>query len=221
MVRLCNDSDILRYEPALFGEIYQANQVLETGQGGELAGTTFEANTADFVSAGIEPGDVIYLRSADGILDGAFEITAVDSATQLCVSVLRSDSQGDPIAPPVSGPVADIFYRISTFRPQIEGVSVRLTEYFGIHPGDANSDYSAEDILDSEVIRQVCAYRVIATIYAMLAGNGGDERFKDKISLYERLFEKGRESSRVSLDANGDGKADSIRYGGCGRLVRD
>ena len=70
------------------------------GNGWELAGTTFEASGANFVSAGVEAGDCVYLRSADGILDGVYEIVAVDSATQLCVSVLRADSEADPIAPP-------------------------------------------------------------------------------------------------------------------------
>ena len=81
MVRLCNDIDVLKYEPALFGELHPTNHVLAAGSGGELAGTTFEAVGADFVSAGVEPGGVIYLRSADGLLDGAYEIVAVDSAS--------------------------------------------------------------------------------------------------------------------------------------------
>ncbi|MBN2020053.1 MAG: hypothetical protein JW749_07505 [Sedimentisphaerales bacterium] len=221
MVRLCKDSDILRYEPALIGELHPTNQVLATGQGGELAGMTFEASAADFVSAEIEPGNVIYLRSADGVLDGIFEIAAVDSATQLCVSVLRGDSESDPTAPPVSGPVTDIFYRVSTLRPQIETVSLRLTEYFGIRPGRTESDYSAEDILNSDVICRVCAYGVIASAYATMESNAGEESFREKQLHYEQLFMKGKEGCRLSLDANGDNVADSIRFGGCGRLIRD
>jgi hypothetical protein len=221
MVRLCSDTDILRYEPALFGELHPANQVLETGQAGELSGATFEAGGADFVSAGIEPGDVIYLRSADGILDGVFEIVTVDSATQLCISVLRGDSECDPIAPSVSGPLSDVFYRVSTLGPQIAEVSLRLTEYFGIKPGKADSDYSAEDILDTQEIRQVCAAGVIALAYATLMSSGDEERFKEKVLHYEQLFEKGKERCRIALDANGDGVADSVRFGGCGRLIRE
>jgi len=221
MARLCNDIDVLRYEPALFGELHPTNQVLATGQGGELAGTTFEASNADFESSGIEPGDVIYLRSADGILEGGFEITAVDSATQLCVSVLRGNSESNPIAPPVSGPVADILYRISTLKPQIESTSLRLTEYLWIQPGQAISDFSAEDILDSEAIREVCAFGAIATAYRTLASNSDSENFRDKALHYEQLFAKGMERCRVALDKDGDGVADSIRFGGCGRLVRD
>ena len=218
MVRFCNDVDILKYEPTLFGELHPANQVLAAGSGGELAGTTFEVNGADFESGQVEPGGVIYLRSADGLLDGAYEIVTVDSATQLCVSVLRADSEADPTAPPAG---SDTSYRISTFRPQAAEVSLRLTQYLGIRPGCADSDASVENILDTETIRQVCVFGVIATAYAMLASKPDSERFEEKARHYERLFEKGRERWRVSLDLDGDGVADGVRFGGCGRLIRE
>ncbi len=218
MVRLCNDVDILKYEPALFGELHPANQVLAAGSGGELAGTTFEASEADFESGQVEPGGVVYLRSADGLLDGAYEIVAVDSATQLCVSVVRADSEADPTTPPAG---SDISYRVSTFRPQAAEVSLQLTQYLGIQPGCADSDVSADAILDTGAIKQVCAYGVIAAVYAMLASKAGGEQFGEKSRYYERLFEKGKERCRVALDVDGDGVADSVRFGGCGRLIRD
>ena len=218
MVRFCNDVDILKYEPALFGELHPANQVLAAGSGGELAGTTFEVNGADFESGQVEPGGVIYLRSADGLLDGAYEIAAVDSATQLCVSVLRADSQADPVAAPAG---SDVSYRISTFRPQAAEVSLQLTQYLGIRPGQADSDASAEDVLDTETIRQVCALGVIAGAYATLSNRPGGEQYEEKSRHYERLFEKAKERCRVALDLNGDGVADGVRFGGCGRLIRE
>jgi hypothetical protein len=221
MVRLCEDRDILKYEPELFGELHPANQVLATGQNGELAGTTFTADGADFELAGVEPGSVIYLRTADGSIDGAYEVVAVDSAEQLCVSVLRGDSQDAPIAPPAEVPATGIFYRISTLRPQIEEVSLRLTEYFGIGAGDTDSEYSADGILNEEAIKQVCSSGVMAAAYAMLATSSGDEQFWNKQQHYEQLFNKGKERCRLALDTNGDGVADSIRYGGCGRLIRE
>ena len=218
MVRLCNDIDILKYEPALFGELHPANQVLAAGTGGELAGTTFEASGADFVSAGIEAGDCVYLRSADGILDGAYEIVAVDSATQLCVSVLRGDSESDSISP---GGGSDITYRISTFRPQVTEVSLRLMEYLWIRPGQVIGDVSVDEILDSDEVRQLCAMGVTAAAYRMLASGAGGENLKEKWQYYEQLFGKGMERCRVAIDKDGDGVADSVRFGGCGRLIRD
>jgi hypothetical protein len=218
MVRLCDDRDILKIEPALFGELHFSNQVITAGTGGELSGTTFEASGANFVSAGVEAGDCVYLRSADGVLDGVYEIAAVDSATQLCVSVLRVDSEADPIAPPT---VSDISYRISTFKPQIADVSLRLMNYLWIKPGQVIGDVSVDEILDSDEVRQLCAMGVIATAYRMLASGAGDENFKGKWQKYEEMFGKGMERCRVAIDKDGDGVADSIRFGGCGRLIRD
>jgi hypothetical protein len=221
MVRLCGDVDVLKYEPGLFGELHPANQVLATGQNGEVSGTTFTAEGADFETAGVEAGSVIYMRTTDGSIDGAYEVVTVDSAEQICVSVLRGDLEEDPIAPPAGAQAMGIFYRVSTLRPQIEEVSLRLTEYFGIQPGDADSEYLAEEIADSEEIRQVCSTGVIAAAYAMLAASSGDGGFWNKQQHYEQLFNKGRERCRLALDTNGDGIADSVRFGGCGRLIRE
>ena len=163
MIKFCSDIDILKYEPALFGELHLTNQVMVMGSDGEIAGTTFTSNSADFESAGVEPGGVIYLRSADGVLDGAYEIVEVDSATRLCVSVVRDDSEADPIA---AAAASDISYRISTLRPQAAEVSIGLTKYLGLQPGRPESDVSAADILDAEVLKEVCAFGVVSTAYA-------------------------------------------------------
>ncbi|MCJ7692852.1 MAG: hypothetical protein MUO22_05500 [Sedimentisphaerales bacterium] len=115
MVNFSNDTDILKYEPVLFGELHLPWQVLATGTGASLSGTIFTANDADFVSAAITAGQVIYVWSADDSLETALEIVSVDSATQLTVSIIRADSDSTAIAPPAA---ANISYRISTFGPQ-------------------------------------------------------------------------------------------------------
>jgi hypothetical protein len=218
MVRLCNDRDILKYEQALFGVNFPANQVIAAGTAGVLAGTTFGVSGADFVSAQVEAGDCVYLKSADGKLDGVYEIVAVDSATQLCVSVLRADSEADPIAPPAG---SDVTYRISTFKPQIAEVSLRLMEYLWIKPGETIGEIVADEILNSDEVRQLCAMGTIATAYRALASGAEGDNFKSKSQEYERLFGEGMERCRVAIDKDGDGVADSIRYGGCGRLIRE
>ena len=91
MASFSSDVDILKYEPMLFGHLHLPWQVIAEGTGGTLNGTTFTEAGADFVSVGVCAGGVIYLASEDGVLDGAFEIVSVDSATQLSISVLRSD----------------------------------------------------------------------------------------------------------------------------------
>jgi len=218
MVSFSNDADIMKYEPALFGELHPPWQVLAAGTGGTLSGTIFTAGDADFVSAQVSAGGVIYMQSADGSLDGAYEIVSVDSATQLSVSVIRTYSDDESIAPPSA---TDITYRISTFAPQAGEAGFRLTEYFSIQPGNPASDYSAEDILNVDVLRAASCFAVISSVYAMLASKADDENFWKKSQYYQELFEKARQRCRLSIDAGSDGVADITKIGASARLIRD
>lgn len=218
MVSFSNDVDILKYEPVLFGELHLPWQVLAEGTGGTLSGTTFTAEDANFVAANISAGGVIYLHSADGALDGGYEIVSVDSATQLSISVIRPDSQADAIAPPAAG---DLSYRISTFAPQANEVGFQLTEYFGIRPGNPASDYDIDDVLDTDVLKQASVFAVISSVYATLAGKADDESFWKKSLYYQKLFSSAKGRTRLSIDLGSDGVVDVTQIGASGRLVRD
>ncbi len=218
MITFLNDADILKYEPILFGELHLPWQVLTAGTGGTLSGTTFTATGADFVNAQISAGGVVYLQSADGSLDGAYEIVSVDSPTQLSISVVRSDSEAAAVAPPAA---SDISYRISTFAPQANEVGFQLTEYFGISPGNPASDIDVEDVLDTSVLKQASVFAVISSVYASLASKAKDENFWKKSLYYQKLFAKARERCRLSIDVGSDGLADVTKVGASGRLVRD
>lgn len=218
MVCFSKDVDILKYEPVLFGELHLGWQVLVSGTGGTLSGTTFTANDADFVSAQASAGQVIYLQSSEGLLDGAYEIVSVDSATQLTVSVLRADSGGNAVAPPGA---TDISYRISTFEPQANEAGLALTEYFSIKPGDPASETDVEDVLNAEVLKKASVFAVLSSVYAMLASRAADENFWKKSLYYKRLFQKARERCRLSIDIDGDGVAEVTKVGSSVRLARD
>ena len=212
------DADILKYEPALFGELHLAGQVLASGEGGTVSGTTFTVGGADFVSAKVGAGGAIYLRSSDRLLDGAYEIVSVDSATQLTISVMRSDASDDAVAPPSA---TDVSYRISTFGPQASEAAFQLSEYFGIKPGSPASSIDVEDIVDVAAFKRASVFAVIGVVYAMLASNASDENYWKKSLHYRRLFEKARERCRLGIDTDGDGLVDATRSGSCGRLVRE
>ncbi|RKY20172.1 MAG: hypothetical protein DRP62_08730 [Planctomycetota bacterium] len=218
MVKFSNDVDILKYEPALFGELHLPWQVLAAGTSGELSGTGFTDSEADFVSAQVSAEGVIYLQTSDGSLDGAFEIVSVDSATQLTVSVIRTDPNEEPVAPPAA---ANISYRISTLEPQAGEAGFQLTEYFGIKPGNPASNIDAEDVLDTNALKRASAFAVISSVYAMLASKDDNENFWQKSHHYQKLFEKARERCRVSIDSGSDGVADITIAGASARLVRD
>jgi len=218
MAKFSNDVDVLKYEPVLFGELHLPGQVKASGESAALNGTTLTAIGADFPAAGIEAGCVIHLKSADGTLDGAYEITSVDSATQLTVSVVRSDLSDTPVAPPAG---TDISYRVCTYAPQATEAGFRLTEHFGIQPGNPTSSITVEDIVDTEGLRRVSTYGVISRVYAMWASQERGGCFWRKSLLYGQLFEKARQRCRVSVDLGTDGAADLTRIGGASRLVRD
>lgn len=218
MLAFSTDLDILKYEPVLFGELHLPWQILSAGAGGQLSGTTFTATGADFVSAQVTAGGVIYMRSVDGLLDGAYEIVSVDSPTQLTVSVVRVDANDEPVAPPEA---VDVTYRISTFAQQASEAAFQLTEYFGIKPGNPASDIDAQDILNTDVLKRASVFAVISSVYAMLASRAHDENFWKKSLHYQKVFERAKQRCRVGIDLDSDGVVDVTRVGACGRLARD
>ncbi len=217
MVKFSSDVDILKYEPILFSELHLPWQVLASGTSAALAGTTLTASNANFESASVAAGGVAHLRSIDGSLDGAYEIVSVDSATQLTVSVLRSDTTDSSVAPPAAG---DITYRISTFEPQAGEAAFQLTEYFGIRPGDPTSAITVDSILDTEGLRRASAFLVIASVYATWTSRTDRETFWRKSLHYRRFFENARQRCHLSVDLGSDGVADLARVGGAIRLMR-
>jgi hypothetical protein len=218
VVKFSNDVDVLKYEPVLFGELHLSSQVQASGTGATVSGTTLTAAEADFVAAGIEAGGVVYLRSPEGSLDGAYEIVSVDSPTQLTVSVLRADSTQPSVAPPVG---SDVSYRISTLAPQAVDAAFQLTEHFGIQPGNPASSISIDHLMDTEGLRRTSVLLVISNVYATWANRTAGECFFRKSLLYQQLFAKARQRCHLSVDLGSDGVADINRVGGVVRLVRD
>ena len=162
MAKFSNDVDLLKWEQVLFRELAPASQTLIQGSDGALAAATFTAAGASFVSAGVGMGHVIYLRDG-GSLDGCYEVVSVDSETQLTVSVVRQKQEDAAIAPP-SG--SAINYRISTFDPQAQEAAYSLLEYFGIKVEGEAEEITADDILNSRVLRQASVFAVLSAVFA-------------------------------------------------------
>ena len=96
-----------------------------------------------------------------------------------------------------------------------------MTEYFGIRPGNPESEIEVEDILDTSVLRRASVFAVISSVYAMLASKAKDENFWKKSLYYQKLFARAKGRCRLSIDAGSDGSADVTKVGASGRLVRD
>ena len=218
MASFSKDIDILKYESILFGELHPPGQVLISGSNGVTSGTTFTSTGSDFTSASVEAGGVIYLRSSDGAIDGVYEIVAVDSATQLSISVLRELSTDNSVG---LASATNVFFRVSTYKPQIGEAEFELTEYLGIKPGDPDSDYDSSDVLDTGGVKRMTVFLTLSRIYSMLASKSDSDNSLEKSQYYQRLYEKSRERSRVSLDVGSDGQADVEINGGSIKLKRD
>ncbi|MCK5563797.1 MAG: hypothetical protein KAJ07_01005 [Planctomycetes bacterium] len=209
------DVDILKHEGVLFSELYFPWQVLSEGGDGELNGTSFSSAGADFVNAGITAGGVIYLSASDGAIEGSFEIVSVDSSTELTVSVLRADTDDSAID---VGVASGLSYRISTFEAQSGEMMFELTRYFGVAPGDPDSDYGVSDIADVSVLKQASVYAVIASIYASAGNGNADDGYWKKSLHYRKLFEKARDSVRLGVDIDG---SNAKTIGGGFGLIRE
>lgn len=213
-----NDADILKYEPILFGELYPAGQVLATGSGGTVSGTTFSKEGENFISSSVEAGGVINLRSEDGAIDGSFEVVSVDGETQLTVSIIRADGESELIAPPAATNAA---YRISTYAPQAGEAAFQLMQYFGIDKGDPWSEIKAEDITDIDGLKRASVFAVIAGVYAMLSGKSEDENFREKSLYYQELFKEARQRCKIGIDLDDNGIADVTKSGDIIKLRRE
>ena len=209
------DVDILKYEGVLFSELYFPWQVLSEGKDGVLSGTSFSSAGGDFINAGVKVGGIVYLSASDGSIEGAFEVVGVESATELTVSVLRAETDDAAIG---VGSASGVSYRISTFEAQAGEMMFELTRYFGVGPGDPDSEYGIDDIADISVLRQASVYAVIASIYAS-AGNGkADDGYWKKSLHYRKLFQKARDSVRLGVDIDG---SNAKTIGGSFELVRE
>jgi hypothetical protein len=97
-----------------------------------------------------------------------------------------------------------------------------LTQHFGLRPGTADGSYDADDILDTDSLRQTSVYGVLSIIFAMLAGRADDstENFWKKSEHYRKLFANALARCRVCIDLGDDGVADVANSGASIRLLR-
>jgi hypothetical protein len=215
-----NDVDLLKFEPGLFSGSYFPGQVLCKGANGVLSGTTFTASGENFTGKGVAAGGVIFLQSLDGMINAAYEIVSVNSATQLTISIVRGDSEQAAI--PV-GNASGLIYRIATFAPQAVEAMVEITTWIGLRPGAAEAGYGVEDIFDIKPLHLLSAYRVLVMIFATLCGTeeGTDKTYTQKRDYYLSLYNSTLQRIRIALDTNHDGTAEKIITGGSVRLVRE
>ena len=191
---MLTDTDILKMEPSLFSDACFESQKLSSGLNGIVAGTQFTSSGVDFTSAGIGAGHVIKLVSADGAIDGVFEIVSVIDSTHLTVSVLRSDPAGSPV--PV-GSASGLNWEIKTYAPQISIVEVDLSHRLRCLPGWEAATVTLAELENAEAVRLVCLQTLLGMLFGTLYGTfpePGDtadvwQSHKDKCVRYRAMTE--------------------------------
>jgi hypothetical protein len=217
MGRFSKDADVLRVDSAVFAEA-MGLPVLCKGDGGVIAGTRFTAGGANFTAAGVAAGQVIWLRSGDGRVDGAYEITARVSATELTVSVIRGDDEAAAVGP---GDATAVSYRVATLEAKGQDAAYFLTQYFGIRPGFADAECGQEQIIADDPLRPAEVYGILADVYSGRAVAVGGTAEWDKAEYYRRMYERARERCRLWLDGDEDGQGDTVIDGGTARMRRE
>lgn len=198
---LCADIDILKLEPSLFtGTSFPfPSQSLCRGANGALAGTAFSAAGMNFSAQGLTAGHVIYLSDGVGNIDGVYEIVNVVSTTQLTLSVVRSDDSASPIS---IGSGSNLFFRISTFAPQIAQAEYELSQRLRLKPGSSDSAYGVDDLADQKTLKSACVYWVLATIYGSMYGTGTSEQltaYRNKLTDYMQRAENSLKYLKLAI----------------------
>lgn len=179
-----DDRDLAVYEPALFGQWKINQQKQAGGSNGAVWGTSFTATGAGFDSARVSAGQMISVTTLDGTLDGAFEILAVVSASQLTVSTLRADRQAPAL--PV-GNASGLIWRVYHFSPQRAAAHLYLRWRLKL-PADA---IAALDDACIEPLRMAETFCALALIFEAICQEDDQmELFEHKKRIYWGLFEQ-------------------------------
>lgn len=207
MTTFCTDIDLLHWEPNICRDAAFASQTLISGTG-DLAGSVFTIATGSFTTAHVTPDQVIVLT---GGTSGSYPIVAVNSATQLALSVLYDGlypTSGDPVPSP-PGTAAGLAYVVRTFWPQRRIVSELLLSACGLDPADVEA---ADAILNPTALKRPCTLGTLHLIYSALAAAAAEpDALMLRVTMYERLYRRALESARVHLDLDGDGVAEVVR----------
>lgn len=212
MLNFSSDVDLAKFEPGVFGSWYLSSQVLCRGASGIVSGTQFTASGADFSSAQIAAGGILWLESADGSISGAFEIVSVDDMDLLTVSILRSNSDQDVIPIDIA---TGLTWRIVTYGPQAYEILWQISQRLGLQPGCSAADYSVTDIINSDSLRTASVFGTLMMVFeALYKGTDGQEVLQEKIARYQELYHTALERIDVKIDTDDDGDSErTIRPG--------
>jgi hypothetical protein len=203
MSTFCTDIDLLHWEPTIFKDAAFVSQTLLQTTA-DVDGTSVTINSGSLTTSHIEAGGVITLG---GSIDGSFPIVEVNSAIELTLSVLYDKLFDDPSEPSRgAAEVAGVDAVVRTFWAQRRIVTELLLQSLGLGVDEM------EKVLSVNTLKRAAVLGTLQMIYSALAAAAGDPtNYVVRMQLYETLYRRSLRSSRVELELDLDGEADTIR----------
>ncbi|RKY04069.1 MAG: hypothetical protein DRP56_10555 [Planctomycetota bacterium] len=169
---IINDIDVAKTDAEVFSSAAFGAQVRCGGTNGIVAGTQFTASGVDFNASQVSAGCVIALSSADGTIDGTFEIVSVIDSSHLSVSQIRTDSGDAAIA---VGSASGLTWSIKTLGPQIAAAELELSARLGLKPGKPDAAYALDEVQNTDSLKQIATAVLLVGVYTVLYTTSADE----------------------------------------------
>jgi hypothetical protein len=202
------DADLLAYEPGVFGEVVFAGQRTVRVVDGVVSGATIASETGGLDV--LVPGDVLLVIASASERVAAGVAAVVDGNEVELTGEVVGLSRSDGLV--VEG---------RTFEPQRAVVHEELMRSLGIDVDDPSEEMDEMSVVSAGVVKRLEVLGTLAMVYGSAAALGGENAgVEEKASAWKRRFGEALVGARVLMDADGDGRADTVRTPGIGRLVR-
>jgi hypothetical protein len=204
MLPLISDLDLLLWEPNILSDAASVAQPLLRGEG-DLSDTTFTLTAGTITDFNVAPGHVILLS---GTVNGSFVVTAVNSPTELSLTVLyeQVSDEIETTIPNSPGSGTALSFSVSTFWPHRLAASERMMLDAGLQPSDSSK------ILNPGALRRPGVLATLHQIYLALSASGEDAEFHlSRATFYERLYLRALRTVTLEIDHDGDGALDERR----------
>lgn len=198
----CTDTDLLRWEPALFIEAAFVSQSLLISDGTFDGSVLRLGRSAWFDVARVCPGHVALIQNGPTV---ARPILSIDEPTVATVGIADRHPR----------PAENVRVTVRTFAAQQRIASELLTRMAGIDPT------LGQRVLDPRVLRRPCVLGTLHQIYSALSAAAvkDDADLVVRAQLYALLYRKSLRGLVVEIDRDNDNVGDARRSVGFVRYV--
>jgi hypothetical protein len=199
---MITDVDVAKMDAEVFSSSAFGAQKRCGGTNGIVAGTQFTAAGVDFNASQVAAGCVIHLSSADGVINGIFEVVSVIDSGHLTVSQLRNNTTDAAI--PVAA-ASGLTWSIKTLGPQIIQAELELSARLGLKPGKPDAAYALSEVQNGNAIKQILTALLLVQVYTVLYMTSTESAvqvgYEKKRTWYGQQGERLMAAIRIQLPA--------------------